>query len=189
MNAANSLRVSGIKGWKKGWCRRCCKWWIQGTGKPCKCLGDASVHRPGQYQPGCLCGTSGRVSPCRQAWPSSHITRWWWQDGQKLCSAKTYKHAQHLCSQMPPPHKHKSSLHLNLLTWFSPPPSHLTSLPLCLSLSLSDSPGIVKSSELSRGMSDRKHTKAPNIVPHTQILILSFAPLFFLSRFDTLYHR
>lgn len=74
-------------------------------------------------------------------------------------------------TERPTPCTPDYSLHPNLLTWFSPPPSHLTSL--FPSFSLSDSPGTVKSSELSGGMSDdcveqsTKHTHATYTVPHT----------------------
>lgn len=70
------------------------------------------------------------------------------------------------------------TLRPHLLTWFSPsPPSHpptrpLTPLSFCSSLS--DSPGTMKSSELSEGMSDdcveqsAKHTHTPTRC-HTHI--------------------
>lgn len=79
----------------------------------------------------------------------------------------------------PTPCTPDSSLHPNLLTWFSPPPSHLTSL--FLSFSLSDSPGTVKSSELSVGMSDdcveqsTKHTHILHTRCHTHISWHSFS--------------
>lgn len=107
-------------------------------------LGDASIHVPGQNQCGWLCGASGRVSAHRQAWPSSHITRWWW--GER---AETLQ-CQNIQAHTPSPLSN-CSLHPHLLTRFfpSPFPPHLP-----LSLSVSDNPGTVKSSELSGGMSD-----------------------------------
>lgn len=67
--------------------------------------------------------TSGIVSLHRQAWPSSHITRWWWVNGQKPRCAKTYKRVHLLCSHS------NSSLHRKRLTWFPPlPPDHLPTL-------------------------------------------------------------
>lgn len=91
-------------------------------------FGDASIHVPGQNQCGWLCGASGGVSAHRQAWPSSHITRWWW--GER---AETLQ-CQNIQAHTPSPLSN-CSLHPHLLTWFfpSPFPPHL---PLSLSLIL-----------------------------------------------------